>query len=1171
MRYNNIYIPGMLTALLLASCSEDVTFKVDPVDSEAKEIRLQADIDQLNLSRADDSGFADGDRIGIYAVNFGGDGNPGALAPSGNLADNVRFTFDEAGSSWTGDRQLYFKDGKTPVDFYGYYPYVDVIADVNALPFSVQRNQSAEATSGKLSGYEASDFLWGKTSGVAPSTPLVTVTFQHILASVQVTLIEGAGFEEGEWATLDKSVLVTGTGRDAMIDLSAGKATLNGTTDNTGIITARHGDDYRAVVIPQSVAAGATLLSITVDGQSYEFRKEEAISYLSSKMHKFTIEVAKKLPKGDFEFTLVNEAITPWESDAESHNGLAKEYRVVNIEDGQSLEEAVKSLKIGVSDIVNLKITGIMRTDDFYFIRDRMKKIRALNLHEINIKSEVWYNHQVVGDAIPNVAFANTTTLKHLVLPKKLKYIGRYAFAGTSLEGSLSIPEGVLYVEAGAFCNSLDVDNWEIPNGERLLANNNLTGTLSLPSTLEYIGEDAFRCCNFTGELHLPESLKRIGNNAFNGCRNFTGELHLPEKLAQIDPTDGMWPATGAFLGMTGIVGRLEIPDGLKNINGFAGLNISTIIFPEAPIEIGAWAFAYSKIRNNVIIPETVTTIGGMAFYGCEMPSVVLPSSLVRISGWSFYGCKNLTDTLNIPKNVEAIENLAFMHCEKLVAVTLPSKLTVIGESAFENCFSLEYIRCDALEPPAVHESTFYGVNKDNFTLEVPEQSVDAYRNASGWKEFRRIAAYRNFVARPSKYNVLNKGGRKEVILNADAEWEMTSIPSWCHLDKTSGNKKTELTLTVDEMAHNQGNRDGKIEFRLKGDAEYTTTIDVGQYDYEHEEDEYITLQSATKGAGIDLFFVGDGYDAADISSGLYLDDMKQEVEYLFAVEPYTTYRDYFNVYTAIALSEDSGVEDLNHWRTTKFHTVVPQTSGRISADWQGAMNYCAEVCPPIINRPNPRGMVVLLANSTIYDGITYSMGDNFCALVTKSDADYPYDARGVVQHEAGGHGIGWLGDEYIYHPDFIQRCKCPCCGHVAELEADHSRGFAFNLSLNGKYKEVPWSHLIFNPAYGDIVDIYEGGYFHGRGVYRSEYNSCMNNNVPYFSTWSRQLIVERIMKLAGEEFSLDSFYALDSRDMGRDFTSTSRSGANAGQPARRGNAPVFIKNYTFGKKGGRR
>jgi hypothetical protein len=79
---------------------------------------------------------------------------------------------------------------------------------------------------------------------------------------------------------------------------------------------------------------------------------------------------------------------------------------------------------------------------------------------------------------------------------------------------------------------------------------------------------------------------------------------------------------------------------------------------------------------------------------------------------------------------------------------------------------------------------------------------------------------------------------------------------------------------------------------------------------------------------------------------------------------------------------------------------------------------------------------------------------------------------------------------------------------------------------------EVAWSHLIFHPKYSNIVDIYEGGYFHSRGIFRSEPVSCMNNNIPYYSAISRQEMVERIMRYAGEEFSLEEFYANDVLDI---------------------------------------
>jgi hypothetical protein len=121
--------------------------------------------------------------------------------------------------------------------------------------------------------------------------------------------------------------------------------------------------------------------------------------------------------------------------------------------------------------------------------------------------------------------------------------------------------------------------------------------------------------------------------------------------------------------------------------------------------------------------------------------------------------------------------------------------------------------------------------------------------------------------------------------------------------------------------------------------------------------------------------------------------------------------------------------------------------------------------------------------------------------------------------------------------------------------------GWGKNVSLDGKYSIVPWSHLINDNRFNDIVDIYEGGYFHMRGVFRSEQNSCMNNNVPYYSTWSRELIVRRIKMLAGETFSFDDFVANDSREWGKDFTKPTRSSLQvnpATHAPRHGQVPVI-------------
>ncbi len=106
----------------------------------------------------------------------------------------------------------------------------------------------------------------------------------------------------------------------------------------------------------------------------------------------------------------------------------------------------------------------------------------------------------------------------------------------------------------------------------------------------------------------------------------------------------------------------------------------------------------------------------------------------------------------------------------------------------------------------------------------------------------------------------------------------------------------------------------------------------------------------------------------------------------------------------------------------------------------------------------------------------------------------------------------------------------------------------------------VGWSHLIFDDRYSDIVDIYEGGYMHNRGVFRSESNSCMNNDIPYYSTISRESIVKRIKRYAGEEYSFEDFVKNDKRDAG---TVSSRAGVSENDHRNSGtyqHAPVFHK-----------
>ena len=346
--------------------------------------------------------------------------------------------------------------------------------------------------------------------------------------------------------------------------------------------------------------------------------------------------------------------------------------------------------------------------------------------------------------------------------------------------------------------------------------------------------------------------------------------------------------------------------------------------------------------------------------------------------------------------------------------------------------------------------------------------------------------------------------------------------------------EKTEVTLTIHEMPQGSATRTGEIVFKLKG-QDYRHKCTVSQYDYQYGEDEVITLQKASRGnnGGINLVFLGDGYDAKDISEGKYMENMQEQVENFFGIEPYTTYRDYFNVYTAIAVSPESGIGTVNTIRYAKFETTYTGGVG-LKCDYDAAFQYALDMGTTVTKDNLHQSLIIMVPNSTDYGGICQMWEDGsaiaFCPLSTYG---YPLDTRGVIQHEAGGHGFGKLGDEYIYHNEFIDFCTCTCCGHVFEFNWAKGLGWYDNLSLTGKMNEVPWSHLIFDPQYSDYVDIFEGGFMHNRGVFRSEQNSCMNNDIPYYSAISRESIVKRIKAYAGEAYSFEDFKANDKADAG--------------------------------------
>ena len=282
----------MAAVAAMVSCSENLENVPTTPETDRRPINIST-----TLTRATDSAFEAGDKVGIFVVN-----EPNALVASGNHVDNMGFTYS---TTWTPDTPIYWLDKSTKADFYCYYPYAENVS-TTAHTFATKANQS------QLADYKASVFLWGKTAGVAPTENAVNITTNHLFSNMVLILRPGDGFTDATLAAATKSVKICGVKTNATINLSTGVATATGNA--TEVTPYLDGTQYRALIVPQTTTEGA-LVVVTVDGVDYTLSR--AMTFKANKQHKFTVTL-NKVSNG------VNVGIGGWESDEEDYGGDAE-------------------------------------------------------------------------------------------------------------------------------------------------------------------------------------------------------------------------------------------------------------------------------------------------------------------------------------------------------------------------------------------------------------------------------------------------------------------------------------------------------------------------------------------------------------------------------------------------------------------------------------------------------------------------------------------------------------------------------------------------------------------------------------------------------------------------------------------------------------------------------
>ena len=423
------------------------------------------------------------------------------------------------------------------------------------------------------------------------------------------------------------------------------------------------------------------------------------------------------------------------------------------------------------ANIESLKITGVLNDVDFLFIYRMMPNLKNLDIAEVNIT------------ALPTQAFYNSKNVEHLILPNTLITIGEEMFYQSDLR-SVVIPTNVTTVGYSAFkrCSSLTTVTFEKESQLKTIGGDYYYGgafsdctaltSIEIPASVETIGNTAFSDCSSLATVTFEKGsrLKTIGNNAYYRCTSLTS-IEIPASVETIEKKAFMHCSSLATV-------TFEKGSQLKTIAG----------------DSYDGAFSDCTALTSIEIPASVETIEATAFKRCSQLATVTfekGSQLKTIGGGysssshfgtysDYYGafsdCSSLT-SIEIPASVETIEATAFYQCSKLTTVTFEkgSQLKIIGggfdtnvgyryiygafselknlmtvdmsactqveiieECAFYNDPELRLFKVSTETPPTCENNAFVGINPYS-VLKVPSGCANAYKAATGWKNFASI------------------------------------------------------------------------------------------------------------------------------------------------------------------------------------------------------------------------------------------------------------------------------------------------------------------------------------------------------------------------------------------------------------------------------------------------
>ena len=340
--------------------------------------------------------------------------------------------------------------------------------------------------------------------------------------------------------------------------------------------------------------------------------------------------------------------------------------------------------------------------------------------------------------------FGFCDTLISVTIGNNVTKIGECAFEQCDNMTSVNIPDSVTSIGDSAFmfCESLTSVN--IPNSVTTIGSgvfyycSSLT-SVTIPDSVTTIGEEAFRQCDSLTSVNIPDGVTSIGNEAFYSCNSLTSvycKATTPPALGGtyvFDYNDG---GRKIYVPAESLEAYKRAEYWSEYADAIVGYDFEKDEIVKVQPNYEIW---YTSSNGKVVTPYKTNVFGATITsnkYNNGKGIITFDGDVTTIGKYAFDSCDGLT-SVNIPDSVTEIGDWAFYDCDSLTSVTIGDGVTSIGNKAFYWCYILTSVYCKATTPPALGGTYVFDYNDSGRKIYVPAGSVEAYKSATRWSEYK--------------------------------------------------------------------------------------------------------------------------------------------------------------------------------------------------------------------------------------------------------------------------------------------------------------------------------------------------------------------------------------------------------------------------------------------------